>query len=108
MFLLPQTLEPVAVKDLVELPSVTKTPEPEPTLDTSNQKLVAKAEEDAFSGAFDMGLGKEEPVIVPEPVPEPEPEPEPVHVPEPEPEPEPEPCSQNQSQYMCPNRNPNS
>ncbi|MEZ8159886.1 MAG: hypothetical protein QMC63_03015, partial [Candidatus Poseidoniaceae archaeon] len=55
---LPQTLEPTASKDLVELPTIAKTLEPEPTLDTSNQKLVAKAEEDAFSGAFDMGLGK--------------------------------------------------
>ena len=85
---LPPTLEPSTSQNLVELPTIPKTPEPEPSLDTSNQKLVAKAEEDAFSGAFDMGLGKDEPTA--EPVHVPEPVPEPVHVPEPVPVPEPE------------------
>ena len=56
--------------------------------------MVARAEENAFSGAFDLGLGKEEHPVLPEPIPEPEqveepiPEPVPEIVPEPTPEPE--------------------
>ena len=69
----------------------------EVVVDTSNEKQVAKATQDAFAGAFDLGLQEEskpsEPVEieVPEIVSEPEPKPEVVPQPEPEPEPMPTP-----------------
>ena len=86
------TAEPVA--DKVELPPVVNEPVVEEVVvDTSNEKQVAKATQDAFAGAFDLGLQEEtkasEPVQIEEPELVPEPEPEPVPEPEPEPEPEP-------------------
>jgi hypothetical protein len=92
---LPDLPLPSEVSSAVELPSVEPVAVAEPVLDTNNERMVARAEEDAFSGAFDLGLGKEEPeVIASEPTPEPveetiqepelEPAPEPVEeVPEP-------------------------
>jgi len=88
----------------VELPSFIAEPVAETALDTSNEKQVAKATQDAFAGAFDLGMGEESeptavevPTIVAEPEPAPvevlEPEPQPVVEPEAEPEPEPTPVS---------------
>ena len=73
----------------------------EATVDTTNQKQVAKATQDAFAGAFDLGIGGEEaeapaPVEVPvaEPVVEEEPVPEPMAEPVVEEEPVPEPMAE--------------
>ncbi|MDG1555170.1 MAG: hypothetical protein P8R00_02880 [Candidatus Poseidoniaceae archaeon] len=69
---LPDLPLPSEVSSAVELPSVEPVVVAEPELDTNNERMVARAEEDAFSGAFDLGLGKEEPeVSVPNPAPEP-------------------------------------
>ena len=81
------TAEPVA--DKVELPPVVNEPVVEEVVvDTSNEKQVAKATQDAFAGAFDLGLQEEtkasEPVKIEEPELVPEPEPEPVPEPEPD------------------------
>ena len=88
------TAEPVI--DKVELPPVADEPVlEEVVVDTSNEKQVAKATQDAFAGAFDLGLQEEskpsEPVEIEEPEIVSEPEPEPEVVPQPEPEPEPMP-----------------
>ena len=91
---LPDLPSPAEVSGTVELPSVEPVAVVEPVLDTNNERMVARAEENAFSGAFDLGLGKEEHPVLPEPIPEPEqveepiPEPVPEIVPEPTPEPE--------------------
>ena len=102
---LPAQAEPAQPK--VELPPVSAPTPVEATVDTTNQKQVAKATQDAFAGAFDLGIGGEEaeapaPVEVPvaEPVAEPVVEEEPVSEPmaepvveeEPVPEPIPEPA----------------
>ena len=84
----------------VELPPMINEPVVEPTLDTTNEKQVAKATQDAFAGAFDIGLKEESTEVpvstpAPEPVQEELPEPmvpvtsEPVQevIPEPVPEP---------------------
>ena len=84
----------------VELPPMINEPVVEPTVDTTNEKQVAKATQDAFAGAFDIGLKEESTEVpvstpAPEPVPEELPEPmvpvtsEPVQevIPEPVPEP---------------------
>lgn len=79
---LPAQAEPAQPK--VELPSVS-TPTPvEATVDTTNDKQVAKATHDAFAGAFDLGLGEEEAEAA-APVAEPaiEEEPTPEHLPDP-------------------------
>ena len=69
---LPDLPLPSEVSGAVELPSVEPVAVAEPVLDTNNERMVARAEEDAFSGAFDLGLGKEEQeVTVPIPAPEP-------------------------------------
>ena len=97
---LPTANEPALPQ--VELPTVAPEPVIEPALDTSNEKQVAKATQDAFAGAFDLGRGEEsepaaneEPTIVAEPEPvhleEVEHEPQPVVEQEAEPEPEPTP-----------------
>lgn len=83
-------MEPVM--DKVELPPVVNRPVvKEVVVDTSNEKQVAKATQDAFAGAFDLGLQEEITVSEPAQIEEPEvifePEPEPTIVPEPEPEP---------------------
>ena len=65
---LPDLPLPSEVSSAVELPSVEPVAVAEPVLDTDNERMVARAEEDAFSGAFDLGLGKEEAdVVVPHP-----------------------------------------
>lgn len=97
---LPDLPSPSEVSGTVELPSVEPVAAVEPILDTNNERMVARAEENAFSGAFDLGLGKEEPPVLPEPTPEPEQmeEPIPESVPEivPEPIPEPEPVEEEE------------
>lgn len=104
---LPGASEPAPPK--VELPAVMAEPSPEPAVDTTNEKQVAKATQDAFAGAFDIGLKEEQeatsvptpsiptpeaelmsvPVEAPPPVAEqiPVPEPEPAFEVEAEPEP---------------------
>ena len=101
---LPAANAPVQPK--VELPPTSNKAVVEPALDTTNEKQVAKATQDAFAGAFDLGLGDEseadqpmadsEPEVQAEPEPTPVPAPEqevqlePVVAPEPEPTMEPE------------------
>ena len=77
---LPDLPTPSEVKTAVELPQVEPIQTLEPELDTSNDRMVARAEEDAFSGAFGIELGIDEATPEPEPVPEPESEPEPEFV----------------------------
>ena len=97
---LPAAVAPESPSAKVELPPMINEPVVEPTLDTTNEKQVAKATQDAFAGAFDIGLKEEStevpvPTPAPEPVPEELPEPmvpvtpEPVQevIPEPAPEP---------------------
>ena len=72
---LPTSVAPESPTAKVELPSMVNEPVVEPTLDTTNEKQVAKATQDAFAGAFDIGL-KEETTEVPVPTPAPEPLPE--------------------------------
>ena len=103
---LPDLPSPSEVSGTVELPSVEPVAVVEPVLDTNNERMVARAEENAFSGAFDLGLGKEEQPVYSEPTPVPEPVPEPVEVPileavpefvpEPTPVPEPEPVEEQE------------
>lgn len=102
---LPTQAEPAQPK--VELPSVSNPKPVEATVDTTNEKQVAKATQDAFAGAFDLGMGEEEaeaaasvaePVVEEVPVPKPVAEPaiEPVAEPvmEAVPEPQPTPMAQ--------------
>ena len=96
---LPNQAEPAQPK--VELPPVSNLTPVEATVDTTNEKQVAKATQDAFAGAFDLGMGEEEAeaaapvaepvaepvveeVLVPEPAIEPVPEPQPTPVAQPE------------------------
>ncbi|MCH1422543.1 MAG: hypothetical protein L7U62_03505 [Candidatus Poseidoniaceae archaeon] len=58
---LPDLPTPEEISTTVDLPDLEPVVTVEPTLDTSNERMVARAEEDAFSGAFDIGLGKDEP-----------------------------------------------
>ena len=58
---LPDLPTPGKISTAVDLPDLEPVATVEPPLDTSNERMVARAEEDAFSGAFDIGLGKEEP-----------------------------------------------
>ena len=103
---LPATNAPVQPK--VELPPSSDKAAVEPALDTTNEKQVAKATQDAFAGAFDLGLGDEgeanQPMATSEPEVHAEPEPTPapaveqeVHV-EPVPAPEPEPTMQPEAE----------
>jgi hypothetical protein len=69
---LPTAVTPESPTAKVELPPMVNEPVVEPTVDTTNEKQVAKATQDAFAGAFDIGL-KEETTEVPAPPPAPEP-----------------------------------
>ena len=69
---LPTAVAPELPTAKVELPPMADEPVVEPTLDTTNEKQVAKATQDAFAGAFDLGL-KEEATEAPAPTPAPEP-----------------------------------
>lgn len=94
---LPEASEPAPPR--VELPAVMAEPSVEPAVDTSNEKQVAKATQDAFAGAFDIGLKDEQkaasaptpskPTLEPEVMPAPVKTPPPVAEQPPLPEPEP-------------------
>ena len=97
---LPAAVAPESPSAKVELPPMINEPVVEPTLDTTNEKQVAKATQDAFAGAFDIGLKEEStevpvstptPETVPEELPEPmvpvTPDPVQEVIPEPAPEP---------------------
>ena len=104
---LPGASEPAPSK--VELPAVMSEPFVEPAVDTTNEKQVAKATQDAFAGAFDIGLKEEqEAASAPTPsIPTPEPEvmPVPVEAPPPvveqPPLPEPEPAVQAEAEPVA-------
>ncbi len=77
---LPTAVAPELPTAKVELPPMVNEPVVEPTLDTTNEKQVAKATQDAFAGAFDIGLKEESPEV---PVPTPAPTPVQEELPEP-------------------------
>ena len=94
---LPTAVAPESPSAKVELPPMINEPVVEPTVDTTNEKQVAKATQDAFAGAFDIGLKEESnevsvPTLAPEPVPEELPEPMVPVAPEPVQEVIPEPA----------------
>jgi hypothetical protein len=67
---LPQASSSAPTQPKVELPSFVEEPIAEPVVDTTNEKQVAKATQDAFAGAFDLGIKEEEQTPVEVPVPE--------------------------------------
>ena len=103
---LPGASEPVStVEPSVELPVTesvalpqTEIVEVEEELDVENEKEVAKATQDAFAGAFSVGM--DEPQAAPEPVVEEQPEPVAEELPAVEPQPVSQAVEEPESEYV--------